>query len=342
MAAGTLLIALGVVGCGEPADDTGDASVAVASGYELEFDVVTGLDGPTQMIEGPDGRLWVAQLAGPEGAQQGQVVAVDVPSSSGTEVLLDGLDKPTGLAVLDGALWIQQRRSLLRASLREGEGGPAVGETELVLDRLPYNGRSEGTLTVTPDQTLLYETSGALAGDRAVEESGMLWELDPAAPERPDPIGTGLKNAYAHVFLDDGSLAITDVLEPLPGVEPQDEVNLLRVEGSDFGWPRCVNEAVPVTRFGATEPACRETVVPLALLGTGTTPTSVVVPPWDPGVVLLARWSARDVVRVPLAGGEQQQVLSFDGRPQHLLVRDDHVLVSDHATGRIHRLSRSS
>ena len=82
---------------GEPVTQVG---LTLPTGYTVTV-AAEGLQGPTQMIEGPDGRLWVAQLNGSENAGSGQVVAVDLTSGA-SEVLLDGLLKPTGIAILDG------------------------------------------------------------------------------------------------------------------------------------------------------------------------------------------------------------------------------------------------
>lgn len=338
---GSLAVAAAiVVGCGASPPEQDRAGPRAAPGYAVEIDVVAGLERPTQMVVGPDGRLWAAQLAGAEGAGEGEIVAVD-PDAGTLDVLADGLDKPTGLALLDGAVWIQQRRSLLRAPLRETASGVSVGAPEVLLDGLPFNGRSEGTLTVTPQGTLLYETSGARSGADVVADSGRLWELDPHAPDSPRVVATGLKNAYAHTVLDDGSIVVTDVLEPLPGVEPDDEVNRLTAPGGDFGWPRCTGDNEPVTQLGATGQDCAGAMAPVARLGPGATPTAVVVAPWDSQSLLVARWNVGDVVRVPLSGGPPRTVLDLPGRPQHLLVQDDAVLVSDHQQGVVHRLRRA-
>ena len=95
----------------------------------------------------------MAQLNGGENDQQGQVIRVNL--NDGREVVLaDQLDKPTGIAVLNNELWIATRDALLHRTLEDG------AELETVLEGLPNNGRSNGTLTVTPDNKILYETSG--------------------------------------------------------------------------------------------------------------------------------------------------------------------------------------
>lgn len=199
-----LLAVVLLAGCAsDPAGVAGPGAaptgITVTGGLRAD-PLVRGLDGPTQMVFGPDGRLWVAQLNGGENEQRGQVVAVD-PGSGAREVVVDGLDKPTGIAWLDGDLWIATRTALLRAA------GDPPGRPATVLADLPSNGRSQGTLTVTPDGTLLYETSGReQRGGGVVDGSGVLWELDPGAPDDARPVATGLKNAYAHVFDGDGAL----------------------------------------------------------------------------------------------------------------------------------------
>ena len=323
---------------GEGSQD--ERSPIMAHGYMLELEVVGGLDGPTQVIVGPDNRLWIAQLAGGENEGVGQVVAVPMPADDPVEaepeVLLDGLVKPTGIAVLGEHLWIQQRRSLLRAPLQEGG---TVGEPEAVLEDLPFNGRSEGTLTVLPGGRLLYETSGAREGAEAQDGSGSLWVLDPGRPAEPVEFASGLKNAYGHTVLPDGTIIATDVLEPLPGVTPEDELN--RIErGADYGWPRCVGEGQPVVELGVSAGDCEGTRAPLALLGTSSTPTSVVLAPWADDALLVARWRTGDVVRVPLGGGEPEPVVTGLDGPQHLLVVDGSVLLVEHGTGAIHRMHR--
>jgi glucose/arabinose dehydrogenase len=136
--------------------------LALPDGFSAEV-LVEGLQGPTQMIVGPTGRLWVAQLAGDENAGDGQVVAVDLATGEQT-ILLDGLVKPVGIALLDSHLWIMARNDLLQAAI---DAGDQVGAVEPVLAGLPFNGRSNGVLTVTPTGKLLYETSGARNGNAA-------------------------------------------------------------------------------------------------------------------------------------------------------------------------------
>jgi glucose/arabinose dehydrogenase len=302
-----------------------------ADGLRVER-AATGLVGPTQMIAGPDGRLWVAQLAGGENAGRGQVVAVDL-SSGGQEVLLDGLDKPTGLAWLDRALWIATPTQVLRAA------GVPPAQPRVVLDELPNNGRSNGTLTVTPQGQLLFETSGRERDGGAVKGSGALWTVDPDRPRGPPHmLASGLKNAYAHVYDSDERLWTTEVAEPIGGVAAPDEINRV-TPGEDYGWPACVGDREPVANFGGDPGRCDRTVRPHATFApTGATPTSVVLSPFDDGELLVALWNAGRIVAVPLEGGAPTDVLAGLDQPQHLLTDGDTLLLSEHGTGTIWRV----
>jgi glucose/arabinose dehydrogenase len=342
---------LSVTACTGPGPDVDPLpGIEVAGGFEL-VEVAGGLSGPTQATWHPDGRLIVAELNGGENDGTGRVAAIDVSGGPtgepAPEVLVEGLVKPTGVAVIADELWIMEQRRLSRAPL---DGGPPT----VVLDSLPFNGRSETTLTVTPEGHLLYATTGTLVGGRPAEGSGVLWELGPGPvdgpPPVPSPVSAGFKNAYGHTIGPDGTLWVTEVSDgSFDGAPAPDE--LVQVTpGIDHGWPACVGDRQAVTEFGGDPATCAAGPPSLALFGPGATPTSVAVAPWDPGTLVVALWRERRVVAVPAErdgstdpphGPEGlTDVLAGEGfRPQHLLVDGDRLLVVDHGDGRILALS---
>lgn len=317
----------------QPGQSVEQLGLTLPAGYMVTV-VAEGLAGPTQMIEGPDGRLWVAQLNGSENAGNGQVIALDLATGE-REVLLEGLLKPTGLAVLDGYLWLATRRTISRAAL-DATNRPSAPET--VLDELPFNGRSIGTLTPTPDGKLLFETSGARSGNAAAAGSGTLWELDPAEPTNPQVVATGLKGAYAHTFDQAGRLWTTEIGDdPVNGAAPPDELNLV-VAGADFGWPQCYGRQEPATNYGGSAERCQATRPPVALFAQRATPTSIVPSPWAADTLLVALWLQQSVVQVTVtaegdnATGVVEPFITGLTTPQHLLVQaDGTLLVSDFA-----------
>jgi glucose/arabinose dehydrogenase len=319
-----LLLLLLLAACaGEPEGES--VALDLPSGLRAEV-VAAGLQGPTQLIAAPDGEgWWVGQLAGPERQDVGQVVAV--APGGGIEVLLDGLATPTGIAVWRDALWVQTPRELLRAPLADGR----PGDVEAVLTDLPNNGRSQGTLSII-DDALVFTTTGSLRGGEPVEGSGRLWALREPDAE-PEVLATGFKNAYAHATTADGAVLVTEIAEPIGGGVPVEELNVL-VPGGDYGWPGCAGDGEAISGG-----SCAGTEPPLATFPPSSTPTSVVVSPFDADRALVALWVGRRVVSVPLAGGEPEPWLTGVERPQHLLADGDGaLLLVDHGEGRILRI----
>lgn len=342
-----LLILLGVAcGTAEPPSPPAStlpapaADLTLPEGYTAEV-VTDALDRPTQMTLGPDGRLWMAQLAGGESDGVGQVIALDLETGE-IEVLLEELLKPTGIAILADALWIASEQNLLRAEL-DGDNRP--GTPEAVLRDLSYNGRSNGTLTPTPDGQLLYETSGRRQDNEATPGSGTLWLLNPADPTNPTPLATGLKNAYAHTYDAEGRLWITEIGDDrVDGQQPPEELNLV-VPGADFGWPPCYGFQEPALNYAGTADGCAQTRPPVVVFDPQTTPTSVAASPWEEDVLLVALWGAATVMRVTVtptgdnASGQLEPYITGLSNPQHLFpLTDGSLLLSDFGRNTLYRI----
>jgi glucose/arabinose dehydrogenase len=345
----TLLVvpALVAAGCGDDAGDraatTTDATPAAESGTDestaadtstsLSSEVVVeGLRGPTQIA--PDGRggYVVAELNGSEGAGAGRVLHLQTLVST-PSVLVDGLLTPTGVTVDGDLLWIMERRTLTVGPLDD------PSDRTVVLDELPFNGRSEGTISAVEGGGILYDTSGSrFGGGELVEGSGTLWYL--AGPDvEPEPFATGFKHAYAHTTLDDERWLVTEMSDGrLDGDVPPDEL-VIASDGDDFAYPRCVGDRTPVGETGGTDSECDTTPPSLALFPSSATPTGVAVAPWDPSTVLVALWNRGEVVAEPTSPGDvpHEPVVAFAGieHPQHLLTDGDRVLLTDHDGGRV-------
>jgi glucose/arabinose dehydrogenase len=316
------IVAIAACSTSSPSDSTAGVSPIVATV------VVDGLDRPTQFVDGPDGTLVVAQLAGDEGAADGQVIVVD-PETGSSRVLLDRLDKPTGVLWADGVLWVMVRRGLVRAAWAGGSAD--VGPVATVLADLPFNGRSEGTLTALGDGRFLYETSGTLDGGVPAEGSGALWIFDPIDGSST-ALATGLKNAYAHATLSDGRIVTTDVGDAAD--PPVDELNVIDAEpvagtAADLGWPDCAGDA-----------DCPGVVRPLATFASSSTPTGVAVVGDDVYVTLFV---TGELLRIALDGWQPGDepvtpapIIDDLNGPHTVLARPDGSLwISEHLSGRI-------
>lgn len=320
------------------------AGLSIPLGYEAMV-VLESLTGPTQMIWGADDTLWVAQLGGGENDKRGQLLSISLETGE-VRVLLEGLDKPTGIAILNDALWMAASNTLLRIPIIN-EAPIELGTPETILEGLPTNGRSNGTLTVTPDGELLYETSGSRQGNRPAPNSATLWVLNPDTLESR-PLATGLKNAYAHTYDSQGRLWITDVADDrVNGIAAQDELNLV-VEGADFGWPQCYDLQIPATNFDGTEAICDQTRLPVALFPPHATPVSVIPSPWNSKVLLVANWAGPDPAVFAVTyemEGDNAIATNIEPfirgliRPQSLLtLADGTLLVADHGNGKIYQI----
>jgi glucose/arabinose dehydrogenase len=187
---GTLLLAA----CGgSPVASTSAPAPALTLPDSFHAEVYAeGLNRPTALAFGPDGALYLTQLNGGENESVGQVVRIAQPGAA-PQPVLDNLTKPTGLVWREDTLWLVTGRDILRTRL--GADG-RLAEVETVVRDLPYNGRSNGQITLLPDERLLFTASGSTRRP----DSGTLLTLDPDTETQPQVLATGLKNAYAHTI----------------------------------------------------------------------------------------------------------------------------------------------
>ena len=320
--------------CSDSVTDV-DSSPKTGSHPEVVVETVfEGLVGPTQFAVVDDSTFVVATINGGENDRRGQVVRIDTESGD-VEILRDGLDKPTGLALLDGELWVMERDTLSR--------GPLDGEPTVVVEGLPNNGRSEGTLTVTPDGLILFDTSGSKRGSDVVEGSGRLFTVDPAEqPGTPTEIASGFKHAYAHVYDGAGVLWSTEMSDGAFDGEPAADELVAVLTGADHGWPWCVGNNRPVAEFGGDADRCASVPPSEAVFAPGATPTSVAVSPFAPDTLLVALWNEGRIVAIDTTGDDPaafDDVVTGLARPQHLVASGDAVYVTEFGEGRLLRLT---
>ncbi|MDW3177575.1 MAG: glucose sorbosone dehydrogenase [Acidimicrobiia bacterium] len=328
--------ALALTGCAD------DLEVADRRAGPLVAEVVVeGFEFPTQLFIGAE-HWYLAQLSGAENDATGTVVRIDPNDvSAEPELVLEGLDKPTGVAVFADELWVMERRRLTR--------GPLDGSTrEVVVDEMAFNGRSQGTLTVDGER-LLFNTSGSLrsiedSNSSPMNSSGVLWSVD--ASGTIAPVASGFKHAYAHARGADGTLWSTEMTDGTFDGSPAEDEVVAVVEGRDHGWPRCVGNNRPVVERDANEATCAVVPESQALFDAGATPTSIVVAPWNDHELLVSLWNRGEIVSVPiepqLTPAAGAVIYAGIERPQHLTLDGDRLLLVDFLGGRIVELARAT
>lgn len=357
-AVGLALAAVILSGCA--ADNEGDSEVAgvvAPVGFEI-LEVLDRLAGPTQMNLTPDGDLVVAELVGEENDGVGRILLIDDeelqifgnrPETAADRVVLqDNLNKPTGVAVVGETLWFMERDRLTFSALTPG------AERFIYRDAMPNNGRSEGSLTVTPESALIFNTSGRIRNGEVVEGSGLLFRIPNADPiaggdpaiaallaSEPDVIASGLKHGYAHVVDSRGTLFVTEMSDgTFDGEQAPDELVAV-TDGDDFGWPACIGSREPVDEFGGDGQLCDQTPVSHNVYAERATPISVEVPPWDANQLIVALWNTDQLITTADSSSGTDESSDFDvfitgiGRPQDMLAFGPRLLVLDHEAGRI-------
>jgi glucose/arabinose dehydrogenase len=343
----------------------GAASESATSSVEGKPDVLfTGLAGPTQIAFGPSGTWLVAELggeepSGDENGSTGRVLLID-PATKKQRVLAHGLDKPTGVAWIDGVVWIMVRRGIVKlplpsaplVSLMTALTAASEPEVSVVLADLPFNGRSEGTITPFPNGTFLYETTGTIINNPASGKaepqpgSGTLWLFDPQTA-KSTALGVGLKNSYAHVVLSDGRIGTTEIGDNI-ALEPLDEVNMLSSEvlqpgpstSQSFGWPICDAENKPLASVDAA--ACSKATPAMRTFPAHVTPTGIAQYNDD---LFVSLFVSGQIMRLPndatptkLPTSKRSPMEAFASGlegPHTLLVDGTRLLVTETTAGRI-------
>lgn len=291
--AGVLLT--GCAGSSVPPAATPTAELTLPDGFQAEI-YAQGLRSPTALAFGPDDALYLTQLNGGENEGSGQVVRVTEPGAA-PEPLLRDLTKPTGLVWRGNVLWIVAGRDVLRSRL-EADG--TLTQPEAVLRDLPFNGRSNGQVTLLPDGRLLFAASGAASNP----DSGVLLTLNPDNDTQPEVLATGLKNAYAHAIDPaTGTIYTTEIGDNLVnGEPPPEEINRVQ-PGADYGWPSCYADQQPARNYNGTVEGCAATEPPVVLFPPRSTPTGLT---WYTGEDFPAPY--RDVLYVALWNGDPPRV----------------------------------
>jgi glucose/arabinose dehydrogenase len=282
---------------------------------------------------------------------------------------VDGLNRPHGLAFLDGYLYIANTDALVRVRL--GADGLASGSPERIARYDGGSGHWTRTVIVGADGKL-YVSIGSSC-NVCVES-----QAERATVMRYDPDGSdagifarGLRNAVGlAVHPRTKQIWATtherDNLRPEHENLPPEEIDILR-EGGDYGWPYCWGDRHPNPEFARDSTRCPATIPPALAMQAHSAPLGITFlqratafPSQYQGDALVAfhgSWNrsaptGAKVVRIHVENGRPISYEDFVtgwqtsdgkrwGRPVDVLVNTDGtVLISDDQGGAIFRVYR--
>ena len=227
-----------------------------------------GLSHPRSMLSLPNGDILVAETASPErtvGGVTGFVMGIlmgqagaDVPSpnrivllrdsdgdgkADARHVLLEGLNSPYGMALVDGKLYVENTDALIAFPYKEGDTKiETAGRKILNLPKQAPNFHWTRSMVASPDGTLLYVGVGSASN---IGEYGLDKEENRAAVLEVNPktgdyriFASGLRNPVGMAWEpNSGELwAVVNERDMLGGDLVPDY--LTRVEfGAFYGWP---------------------------------------------------------------------------------------------------------
>lgn len=279
-----------------------------------------------------------------------------------TVVLKDGLDKPHGLAIKDGKLYVAELKSVTSFDY-DSQNLKLAGQKHIV--DLPGGGRHNTRTIGFGQDGKLYVSVGSTC-DVCVEKderNGSILQVDVQSGQSR-VFAKGLRNS---VFLtlnpENGKIWATEMGRDFLGDNlPPEEINIIE-DGGDYGWPYCIGDRVVDTKFSQSG-QCQGTKTPIykmcahcAPLGLSFIKSKKFPKDWqgDLLVSLHGSWNSTvpvgyKVIRVDVDGekvvGEEDFISGFlDGsqvkaRPVDLIFNSDgDLFLTDDKAGHIYKIS---
>lgn len=227
-----------------PAVNTTGLPLTFPDGFKMET-YAANLGNARQLAFDPGGVLTASLTA------DGEIVSLPDRDGNGQadgiEVLLTGLNEPSGLAFHNGFLYVAENNRISRYPYTSNPTGPpTLGAPERLAD-LPSDGEHfTRTVTFGPDGKM-YIAAGSSSNTGPETDSRR------AAVSRYNDDGTG-SSIFASGLRNTVGLTWHPVTAELWGVDngrdnlgddiPPDEVNIIR-QGNDYGWPYAYGDRIP-------------------------------------------------------------------------------------------------
>ena len=208
--------------------------IELASGFTWNIYAQGTMDNPTAIAFGPDGRLYIADIAG------SLWVANDADGDGTAESLQRYAD---GFSLLVGLVWHQDE--LYTASsgkieaLRDSDGDGVADQRRLVVEGLPsmvLRPHSNNGIGIGPDGRLYFGVGSTTSGQFEQDEhAAAILSVNPDGSDLR-VFARGLGNSFDVAFNANGDLFAGDNSPIGDGEELPDEFNYI-VEGEHYGFP---------------------------------------------------------------------------------------------------------
>jgi glucose/arabinose dehydrogenase len=238
----------------------------VPAGYTITA-IATDLKVPRQMLVLPNGDILIAEGAGghepmlrPKDVIAGYIKSLGKTHVKGGNritllrdadgdgkpelrtVLIDGLDAPYGMALVDGSLYVADQGSLLRFPYQDGQTRITAKGEEVTSLPSRLNHHWTKSLAASADGTKLYVGIGSNSniterGIQIEEDRAMIWEVDRATGAHR-PYATGIRNPTA-LAINPATNALWAVANERDELGPRlvpDYLTSVR-PGGFYGWP---------------------------------------------------------------------------------------------------------
>lgn len=201
------------------------AEPTVVDGYHVDR-VAGELGGPTCLVWANTSHLLICDR------DDGQILSLNVLTDE-RRTLLDGLDRPHGLALDGDRVYVSEagRLSLFTVDT----AGVFVNGTPLV-EGIPTGNHQTNSVDLLPNGTLLWH-SGSTCNicDEEDERNGALLWVNATTGEH-GVLASGVRNSFDGVWVGGHGYFFTDNGRDWEGDHPDEELNFL-IEGAAYGWP---------------------------------------------------------------------------------------------------------
>ncbi|MBS0531593.1 MAG: PQQ-dependent sugar dehydrogenase [Proteobacteria bacterium] len=349
-------------GMSESEINTALKKIKLPAGFKIEL-YAPGVLAARQMAWGDKGTLFVGSFG------LGNVYAItDKDGKKEVKTIIKGLKMPTGLAFLDGALYVVDINKVMRYDNPEANLDKMPEPKVVYDDFAAYNAHGWKYIAVDKDGWFYIPVGPPFNIGLPPTSTSQIRRVDPKTGNA-ELVALGVRNSVGgDVDPRSGKYWFTEnARDWLSDDTPSDKLNMISHLGEHFGYPYCHEGDIPDPKF-AMGHKCSEFTPPVLKLGAHVAPlgmkfyTGSMFPASYKDNILIAEhgsWNRHQyqgarIVRVivgPDGKNPKQEVFAsgwiegkqgYTGRPADIvLAKDGSILVADDWAGAIYRISYS-